>query len=118
MLEAVGTYLHGKDNWVYGLISNLPDTVVVIAAKNFLDCDFYTNDLEYLKFPLQKVTPKNKTLATGGFGDKKRGGPVDAPSGSVSHVGIQRRALPIPGEIPRCRCWDRRTTNPRALSVC
>jgi colanic acid/amylovoran biosynthesis glycosyltransferase len=67
VLEAVHAYLRGTENWVYHLISNLPDTDVVIAAKSFLDCDFYTNDFEYLQFPFKKVTPRNKTLETSVF---------------------------------------------------
>jgi colanic acid/amylovoran biosynthesis glycosyltransferase len=114
VLEALDTYLHGTENWVYGLISNLPDTDVVIAAKYFLDCDFYTKDFEYLEFPLRKLTPKNKTLASSAFNLfvagvtrslyipylEKRVRHVDLIHSHFAHIGWKYMSLAKKLEVP------------------
>jgi colanic acid/amylovoran biosynthesis glycosyltransferase len=63
VLEAVDAYLRGTENWIYRLISNLPNTDVVIVSKNFLNCDFYSKDFTYLEFPLRQIGANSKILA-------------------------------------------------------
>lgn len=62
VLEAVNPYLPGTENWIYTLISNLPDTDVVIASKRFLKCNFYASDFSYLEFPLKRIETDNITF--------------------------------------------------------
>jgi len=64
VLEIFDTYLPGTQNWIYRLISHLPDTDVVIASRHFLNCTFYSSNFEYLEFqfPLKVVETENNSL--------------------------------------------------------
>jgi colanic acid/amylovoran biosynthesis glycosyltransferase len=62
VLETFDTYLPGTQNWVFQLISNLPNIDVVIAAKSFLKCNFYASNFDYLEFPLKMIDVSRNTL--------------------------------------------------------
>jgi colanic acid/amylovoran biosynthesis glycosyltransferase len=62
VLEIFGTYLPGTQNWVYSFLKYLPDTAVVIAAREFKKCNFYASHFTYLEFPLKMVETENSTL--------------------------------------------------------
>jgi hypothetical protein len=66
VLEIFYTYLHGTQNWIYRLISNLPNTDVVIAAKSFLKCNFYASNFEYL-VPIENDRPEPKCIYASSF---------------------------------------------------
>jgi colanic acid/amylovoran biosynthesis glycosyltransferase len=55
VLHLFREYLKTTENWAFNLIDNLPDTDVVVAAKEFKKCNFYSNNIEYLEFPLKKI---------------------------------------------------------------
>jgi|ERR1019366_757944 colanic acid/amylovoran biosynthesis glycosyltransferase len=62
VLETFDAYLLSTQNWIYRLISNLPNTDVVIAAKSFLKCNFYASNFDYLEFPLKMMDVSRNTL--------------------------------------------------------
>lgn len=63
VLEIFDTYLPGTQNWVYCLLRYLPDTTVLIVAREFVKCNFHASHFEYLEFPLKRVETENNTLA-------------------------------------------------------
>jgi colanic acid/amylovoran biosynthesis glycosyltransferase len=67
VLEAFYSYLAGSENWVYRIIKHLPDTNVVIASRNFIKCNFYASNFEYLEFPLRRIGTGRKTLPVQAF---------------------------------------------------
>ncbi len=56
-LQCFHTYLKTTENWCYNLISNLPETKNLIAAKSFEKCNFYNPQFTYLEFPLRPIEP-------------------------------------------------------------
>ncbi len=52
VLHVFDSYLATTENWAFNLINHLPNTQVVIAARDFLKSNFYSPRFAYLEFPL------------------------------------------------------------------
>lgn len=51
VVHCVGTYLPNTENWLYRLIKNQHNTRKFVASNNFIDCPFYSSDVNYLRSP-------------------------------------------------------------------
>ncbi len=56
ILHCVGTYLPNTENWLYRLIISQPGKQYV-AAHKFIECDFYSNDVTYLRTSINYRRP-------------------------------------------------------------
>ena len=64
VLHTVERYLPTTENWVFRLLSNIPDIEVAVASKTFIPCDFYPSHFRFLRFPLSIIPPPRRTLVT------------------------------------------------------
>ena len=61
-LQIFGSYLKNTENWAYKLIDHLPDTKVTIVSKRFLLNNFYSDEFDYLEFPLKTFNNSEGSL--------------------------------------------------------
>ncbi|RNI25759.1 glycosyltransferase family 4 protein [Rufibacter latericius] len=51
VLHCFGRYLPITENWVFRLLSFLPDVQIIITANSFLKGNFYNKEFKYIEFP-------------------------------------------------------------------
>jgi len=60
VLQLFGYYLPDSEVWAYQLLNAIPGVKNLIASKNFLACNYYSNSFEYLRFPIKPFqNPRN-----------------------------------------------------------
>lgn len=89
-LQLFSQYLHNEENWAYRLISNIPDSKILVGTDRFLECAFYDQGFEFLRFPFHVFDRPRRNLSE------------RAQNAFISHVllpfypgWLARRAAPV-----------------------
>jgi colanic acid/amylovoran biosynthesis glycosyltransferase len=61
ILHCFHEYLHTSENWAYRLIISIPNIEVFITSKKFIKNNFYNQQFQYIKFPLQQISFPTKS---------------------------------------------------------
>src|SRR4051812_10527969 len=62
VLHLFESYLPPTENWIFQLLRHLPDSVSIIATKEFLKTNFYSNAFEYIEFPIGRIQPPSRSF--------------------------------------------------------